>query len=290
MQPTTNPRRGYFAAHAITETGQPGELSTLLAGWRPDDRELALAIMVLEDTLDGREPQAVEFPVRYAPPDEIPAIADAVEAVDGVELILSVNTQGSRPRLVWLVERCKYLGITPRFVQLNLLTRESVPPPDELVEIRHDWLGEHGRVIVQQPDEAASWFDEPEDWESRFAAWLAPHAEARAVTDLLADESGGKQRLVSVRRAQRLLRAVARNSPALGLGVSGGLSPTTLKVTTPLLGEFPDLSLDAEGALHDASGRFDPRAVERFFRAAARHIALCRQSRHATEATPEGNR
>lgn len=43
----------------------------------------------------------------------------------------------------------------------------------------------------------------------------------------------------------------------MGLGVAGGLSPSTLDLIGPLISDFPDLSIDAESLLRDKDDRID---------------------------------
>ena len=43
----------------------------------------------------------------------------------------------------------------------------------------------------------------------------------------------------------------------MGLVVAGGLSPTTLHLVQPLIEEFPDVSIDAEGRLRDHEDHLD---------------------------------
>jgi len=68
---------------------------------------------------------------------------------------------------------------------------------------------------------------------------------------VLIDPSGGLGIPFDTERARAYLKAIHAANLNLGLGVAGGLSPTTLHLVEPLLSDFPDLSWDAEGRLRD---------------------------------------
>jgi len=65
---------------------------------------------------------------------------------------------------------------------------------------------------------------------------------------ILIDPSGGLGKPFDTEKARDYLRAL-RDLGFCGLGVAGGLSPTTLNLVEPLVEEFPYLSIDAEGRL-----------------------------------------
>ncbi len=66
---------------------------------------------------------------------------------------------------------------------------------------------------------------------------------------VLLDSSGGLGKIFDVDRASEYLVALQARKLDLGLGVAGGLSPTTLNLVEPLVKDFPQLSIDAEGRL-----------------------------------------
>ena len=65
---------------------------------------------------------------------------------------------------------------------------------------------------------------------------------------ILVDSSGGKGKPFDAVKGAEYLRA-ARKHPTLGIGIAGGLGPETLHLLDPLVKEFPELSIDAEGRL-----------------------------------------
>lgn len=69
------------------------------------------------------------------------------------------------------------------------------------------------------------------------------------ITDILFDLSGGHGREMDPARAISVLRAVRERHPNLGTGVAGGLCQQTIHLLAPIVQEFPDINIDAEGRL-----------------------------------------
>ncbi|OGL62309.1 hypothetical protein A3E97_04790 [Candidatus Uhrbacteria bacterium RIFCSPHIGHO2_12_FULL_47_12] len=69
------------------------------------------------------------------------------------------------------------------------------------------------------------------------------------VTDILFDLSGGHGLEMDSARAIEVLRAVRTRHPNLGTGVAGGLSQETIHLLAPIVKEFPNINIDAEGRL-----------------------------------------
>lgn len=70
------------------------------------------------------------------------------------------------------------------------------------------------------------------------------------VDDVLIDSSGGKGRPLDAEKARGFLRESSGHR--FNVGVAGGLGPDSFHLIAPLLGEFPDLNVDAEGNLRDS--------------------------------------
>ncbi|OIO30922.1 hypothetical protein AUJ77_01090 [Candidatus Nomurabacteria bacterium CG1_02_43_90] len=68
---------------------------------------------------------------------------------------------------------------------------------------------------------------------------------------ILLDASGGFGKPLDTEVLRGYLRAITAKNLPIGLGVAGGLSPSTLGLVEPLIKEFPRLSIDAEGCLMD---------------------------------------
>ncbi|MEK7646465.1 MAG: hypothetical protein AAB381_02110 [Patescibacteria group bacterium] len=75
---------------------------------------------------------------------------------------------------------------------------------------------------------------------------------------VLLDESMGQGEPMNPDRLLPYLRALSQSLPDLGLGVAGGLGPHGLEILKPILAEFPDISIDAEGKLSTRGHQGDP--------------------------------
>ena len=53
-------------------------------------------------------------------------------------------------------------------------------------------------------------------------------------------------------------RAIKENIPEFGIVVAGGLGPRTLHLIEPIIEEFPDISIDAQGQLRPSHNALDP--------------------------------
>ena len=53
-------------------------------------------------------------------------------------------------------------------------------------------------------------------------------------------------------------RAIKQRFPELGITVAGGLGPQTVCLAKPIIDEFPDLSIDAQGKLRPSGSALDP--------------------------------
>lgn len=86
------------------------------------------------------------------------------------------------------------------------------------------------------------------------------------VSYVLLDPSGGYGKLLNTERAKEYLDALVEKEVNTGLGVAGGLSPTTLNLIEPLVRDFPDLSIDAEGRLRDQNDHLNLSIAQEYLR------------------------
>ena len=75
---------------------------------------------------------------------------------------------------------------------------------------------------------------------------------------VLLDKSMGKGLGMDAQSLLPFARAIRQNFPKLGIGAAGGLGPKTMDLVKPLLREFPDLSIDAQGKLRPSGNAMDP--------------------------------
>lgn len=78
------------------------------------------------------------------------------------------------------------------------------------------------------------------------------------VTHVLLDKSMGKGISLDTDELLPFIRAIRDNLPDYQIVVAGGLGPQTLHLLQPIIEEFPDVSIDAEGRLRASGNNVDP--------------------------------
>ena len=66
---------------------------------------------------------------------------------------------------------------------------------------------------------------------------------------VLLDKSMGKGLGMDARALLPFVRRISQTQPHIGIAVAGGLGPNTLNLVEPIVREFPDISIDAQGRL-----------------------------------------
>lgn len=86
---------------------------------------------------------------------------------------------------------------------------------------------------------------------------------------VLLDPSGGIGKHFDPEEMMGYLHALEAKQMSMGLGVAGGLSPVTLgRLISPLVKEFPDLSIDVETGVRNWYDHLDPKLAISFIRKA----------------------
>lgn len=75
---------------------------------------------------------------------------------------------------------------------------------------------------------------------------------------VLLDKSMGKGLGMDANGFILFARAIKNRYPGLGLVAAGGLGPDSLNLVEPLVKEFPELSIDAQGRLRPSGNALDP--------------------------------
>lgn len=89
------------------------------------------------------------------------------------------------------------------------------------------------------------------------------------VDAMLFDPSSGHGRSFDTECAREFLRAIRNEcGTEMGLGVAGGLGPNSLSLVQPLLEEFPDLNIDAQGLLRDEDNDLDMCLTRQYLKSA----------------------
>lgn len=111
----------------------------------------------------------------------------------------------------------------------------------------------YDKEIVLQVGHRA--FEEVDNSPEKLAARLLLYEDI--IDRVLLDPSGGLGKSFDIESAKQYLRIIRDRGFKKGIGVAGGLSPTTLCLIEPLVKEFPDLSIDAESRLRDKDDNLD---------------------------------
>lgn len=83
-------------------------------------------------------------------------------------------------------------------------------------------------------------------------------SEYRSITHVLLDKSMGRGLGMDAKGLLPFARAIKCLLPSMNIVVAGGLGPQTLHLVEPLLLEFPDISIDAQGKLRPSGSALDP--------------------------------
>lgn len=109
------------------------------------------------------------------------------------------------------------------------------------------------QVILQIGRKA---FAEAENNPGIVAEMLGDYSEV--IDGVLLDRSMGEGKLMHPEELLPFISEIKRVQPKMHVAVAGGLGPDTMSVAEPLLQVFPDLSIDAQGALRESKNARDP--------------------------------
>ncbi len=193
-------------------------------------RRLMVGVLMSSKTLAG---QPNKWPGRYPKRENVAGIfVDDPRALN----LVHYSTDHPETLLSQLVEITELAGPYLDGFQLNIVW----PPISDLEdywEIHPDKF-----LVLQIGSKAMAQVESMERFEELVGAYL-PMIDA-----ILIDASGGKGAFLDAAKLAEYLRAIPKDW-ILGLGVAGGLGPDTLHFIEPLVPEFPELSIDAEGRL-----------------------------------------
>ena len=134
-------------------------------------------------------------------------------------------------------------------VQIN--ATRGVPWPDPLALQEFRDRCQPRRIVLQVGGEAMKAADSRPD---EIARRCAPYQGI--VTDVLVDASEGMGVPLDAQRTIHYLTPIAEAAPSIGLVVAGGLCADNLDaLLSPLLPEWAEVSIDAEGRLRDDQDR-----------------------------------
>lgn len=192
-------------------------------------------------------------------PNRYPNLGDIAGIFPVHSLALNLvhyNTKEPETLLEQMLEVTKWGGPNFEGFQLNV----AWPRPQILEKYRCS----HGNMkIVLQVGGGA--FKKIDDSPIKLAKKIVNEYEG-LVDYLLLDPSGGHGKLFDSERVREYLVALREEGAErfIGLGVAGGLSPTTLNLVEPLIKDFPEISIDAEGRLRDGDDKLDVDVAKKY--------------------------
>ena len=146
-------------------------------------------------------------------------------------------------------------------VQINAI--RGAPWPDLLALQEFRNRCQPGRIVLQVGGEAMNAAESRPD---EIARRCAPYKGI--VTDVLVDASEGMGVPLDAQRTIRYLTPIAEAAPSMGLVVAGGLCANNVDaLLSPLLPEWVQVSIDAEGRLRDSDDRLDVAAAVAYLKA-----------------------
>jgi hypothetical protein len=194
-------------------------------------------------TLKTMRGQQNKWPNRYP---AIEKVAEIFPVHSHALNLIHYNTKEPETLTEQLIEMTSIGGENLHGFQLNI----AWPTIDSLTRFR--WAHPDKQIVLQIGSRA---FEMVGNSAEQLADRVAEYRDL--VEYALVDPSGGYGKPFDPKRARECLTALKAKSLGLGLGVAGGLSPTTLNLVQSLVSEFPDLSIDAEGRLRDGNDRLD---------------------------------
>lgn len=235
--------RPYVGICDFESAAQATAMAKVLAanGGADAERRLMVGVMMSYKTLNG-------LPTKWAgvwpDKDELSSIFiphhRALNTLhyadyDGIDVLMN------------LLRAAGYGGFDLDAVQLDMIW----PPVDDIMtfsDARQDL-----RIILQVNSRSLEMAgDDPTRVVERLSAYNG------ALDCVLLDKSMGRGKGMDAQALLPYLRAIRSGIPDLHLAVAGGLGPDTLHLVEPIVEEFPDVSIDAQGQLRKSGDSRDP--------------------------------
>ncbi|MBI5421359.1 MAG: hypothetical protein HZA35_03595 [Parcubacteria group bacterium] len=204
-------------------------------------RKLMVGVLASSKTIEG---VSNKWPNRYPTPETMGSI---LEDDPRVLNLIHFNTKDPDLLFEQMIKARSLAGPHCHGFQLNM----GWPDPRVL---RKFYMMRSGPTIVLQVGSHAFACvkDSPRKLADKIAQEYADYIDC-----VLLDPSGGLGKPLDTEVLRQYLQALEKKGLDIGLGVAGGLSADTLHLVAPLVDEFPDLCIDAEGRLRDKDDHLD---------------------------------
>ena len=215
-------------------------LSVLGSMPKDSNRLLMVGVLASQKTLRGEKNK---WPNRYP---EVRRISEIFVRNRQALNLIHYNTKEPESLTEQLVEMTKLGGQNLEGFQLNL----AWPSRDAILDYHKVCGGKF--IVLQIGGKAFEMVNHSPKELAEKVSWYQ-----HVVDYVLLDPSGGYAVPFDTEKARTYLQALRGYGLDLGLGVAGGLSPTTLNLVEPLTSDFPDLSIDADGRLRNSQDNLD---------------------------------
>jgi len=206
-------------------------------------RELHVGVMMSYKTLHGIP---TKWQHAFPPKESIRSIFSSDDAYNCLHYADYSITDPDLPRSLSLALECCGIGI--RAIQLDMLW----PDPGQVWD-GVDRSRKRLEIILQVGRRA---LEEVRNDPQRLVEKLEDYRDV--IHRVLLDKSGGEGRGMNADELLPFARAISEHFPRFGLVVAGGLGPETMHLVEPIVAEFPDVSIDAQGKLRPSGNALDP--------------------------------
>jgi hypothetical protein len=142
--------------------------------------------------------------------------------------------------MIWPSEQIIWHGIS----KANSLIEESTKDDNPLRDLK---------VILQVGSKAMEVLDNDPKKIAAKIAWYG-----KVIHCVLFDRSGGLGKKMDADLLRSYIAETKAVCPNISIAVAGGLGPDTMDLIVPLVAEFPDISIDAQGKLRRSGSALDP--------------------------------
>ena len=215
------------------------------------NRLVMIGALVSRKTLQGGENK---WPNRYPKKEKVEDIfIDHPRALN----LVHYNTGDQATLFDQLVEVTELSPNIDGF-QLNM----TWPAPDELRRYREQYP--NMKIVLQVGERAFMRVDHSPS----FLLGRVMTNYLGLIDYLLLDPSGGQGKPMDASILQPYLETLAMAEETakidIGIGIAGGLGPKTMHLLAPLVKDFPDISIDAEGQLRDENDNLNLVAAKEY--------------------------
>ncbi len=205
------------------------------------DRLMMAGVMISRKTLNG-------IPSKWAavwPPKE--KLCDIFARHHRALNCLHYADFDGKDVLVNLILACTFGGPNLDALQIDMIwpDREALW---DFRDIRSDL-----KIVLQVNSRAMALQDDDPEKVALLIEQYSP-----AINYVLLDKSMGRGRGMDAGALLPYCRAIRTCTPEIGLAVAGGLGPDSLHLLGPIIEEFPDVSIDAQGQLRKSGSSLDP--------------------------------